>query len=293
MHRRLLEALVCPVCHAALRIVDDPGDAAAIASGAMRCAACAAEYPIENGIGRLGDSESLYQVADWLSEDALTDELIQRNAEGEERRYRRNPAYAQWVDAIAATKGLIVDIATGPGGSMLGALMPRLQDSCHVVATDAASPTLTRLKAYWDVRREGRPLDFLLCDANQLPFVDGSADAVTSLGGFENVRSDRRSNKPARGYAYVQAARVIRPGGLVFDTTTVYGVSSETAALFSARGDPFASRATLQELWSSLGLLVQSVEVISHGRGKVDPRDGLPLSDSDEWEALQWVLEKR
>lgn len=293
MHRRLLEALVCPACHAGLRLVETLSDGEAVTAGHLCCIECGADYSIEDGIGHLGDSESLHQVADWLPEGLLTDELIRRNATGEGKRYQSSPPYAKWVDAIADTTGLIVDIATGPGGSMLGALMPRLRPSSHLVAVDAAASTMRMLGRYWGSQPQSRMMDFVVGDANHLPFGTASVDVITSVGGFENVRVDRRLRRPGRGEAYVEADRVLKTGGLIFDTTTVYGVGSETAAALSANGDPFGSRETLQELWSSLALTVQSVEVVSHGRGKVHPLDGLPLSDDDEWEALQWVLHKQ
>jgi uncharacterized protein YbaR (Trm112 family) len=293
VHRDLLAAIACPACHRDLTVAEEHGDAKAIARGHLRCFACAAQYPIEDYVGRLGDSEALHQAADWLSEDVLTDELIRRNAANENERYQANPHFASWLGAIAETTGLILDIATGPGGSMFGALMPRLGPGSRVVATDAAAPTVDKLHRYWSDQPQSAMMDFLVCDANHLPFHAASVDAITSVGGFENVRLDRRLHQPARGEAYVEAARVLKPSGLIFDSTTVYGVDSETAAAFIERGDPFASRETLQELWASLGLVVQSFDVTFHGRGKVHPLDGLPLSDEDEWEAVQWVLEKQ
>lgn len=53
MKRSLLDILVCPMCKGGLTLTVDEEDDAEIVSGALRCAACGIDYPIEDTIPNL------------------------------------------------------------------------------------------------------------------------------------------------------------------------------------------------------------------------------------------------
>ena len=53
MKRSLLDILACPVCKGDLALTVEEEDDAEIVAGALRCAACDSDYPIEDTIPNL------------------------------------------------------------------------------------------------------------------------------------------------------------------------------------------------------------------------------------------------
>ena len=89
----------------------------------------------------------------------------------------------------------VLDVATGPGWVAAQAA----ERGASVVGVDVAAAMIARA-------RSAHPqLDFRLADAHELPFADGSFDAV--VGNFAIMHLSR----PERAVA--QCARVLRPGG--------------------------------------------------------------------------------
>ena len=234
------------------------------------------------------------QVCDQWSQGMLTHDLYKRNLHNSRQSYQSSEEFAAFVDAAAEVEGFIVDIASGPGASFSGALVPRLNPRSHFVLTDAAVHMLHGLRDAWlDEAREAK-LDFVACDGNRLPFRSGSLDALTSAGGFDCVNDDpTRSRIPGAAGAYREGHRVLKSGGLVFNESRIYGDDSKTAAHLTSLGCANASRESLAQLWNDIGFEILSETHLLSKRGKSNPGDGLPIDESDEWHAMAWVLRKR
>jgi demethylmenaquinone methyltransferase/2-methoxy-6-polyprenyl-1,4-benzoquinol methylase len=110
---------------------------------------------------------------------------------GQDRAWRR-----QVVQAVAPRQGqLILDVAAGTGTSS----EPIAQAGATVIATDLSFGMLM-------VGKQRRPdLSFVAADALQLPYADGSFDAVTISFGLRNVEDTVAALNEMR--------RVIKPGG--------------------------------------------------------------------------------
>ncbi|MCW4385969.1 bifunctional demethylmenaquinone methyltransferase/2-methoxy-6-polyprenyl-1,4-benzoquinol methylase UbiE [Salinibacterium sp. SYSU T00001] len=100
------------------------------------------------------------------------------------------------VKAIAPQPGeRVLDIAAGTGTS--SAVIAR--SGAHVIAADFSHGML-------EVGRRRHPeIDFVHADAMQLPFDDGSFDAVTISFGLRNIEDPHR--------ALAEMRRVLKPGG--------------------------------------------------------------------------------
>jgi len=293
MHRDLMDVLCCPFCHGQVEL-RRAGDGPKVDHGTISCTGCGREFLVESGMPVLGDRELMAWICDRWDEGDLTRELYKRNLRNSRQSYDSSPDFAAFVDRAAAVNGFIVDIASGPGASFSGALVPRLRARAHFVMTDAAVHMLHGLReAFLDEPREAK-LDFVACDGNHLPFRSDSLDALTSASGFDCVNDDRkRSRIPGAGNAYAEGLRVLRPGGLVFNESRIYGDDSKTAAYLRSLGCANASPETLHRLWDEIGFQVVSETYLHSRRGKSDPGDGLPIDESDEWHVMAWVLEKR
>lgn len=291
MHTSLLPLLCCPACRGGLQLTVPTADAE-IAGGVLRCDGCGRNYEIGGGIPILAPREDLDAYADrWP--DGLAHDWLVRKIEDGPRRYSFGGPFAAWVDAASQTRGILLDIATGPGSSLLGALTPRLTAQTHVIATDASLYLLPRLKAAWATQTTKPALDFLAMDGNRWPLRDEVLDGVTSSGGFGCVWDDRERKIPPRfGNAYREAARALKPGGRVFESCLFYAEGSQTAAALEAAGCVSASRSKLEAFWWSLGLGIERAEELRRGEGKLDQGDLVPYGEHDVWWEMLYVLRK-
>jgi uncharacterized protein YbaR (Trm112 family)/ubiquinone/menaquinone biosynthesis C-methylase UbiE len=293
VHRELLEVLCCPFCHGELRLTSGGRDEK-VDIGALSCAACERDFVIEVGIPVLGDRELMARVCDRWTEGMLSQELYKRNLRNSRQWYDSSPEFARFVDAAAAVEGFIADVASGPGASFSGALVPRLSERAHFVMTDAALHMLHGLRDAWLGEPRRATLDFVACDCNRLPFRSSSLDGLTSASGFDCVQDDpTRARVPGAARAYREGQRVLKTGGLVFNESRIYDDESKTAAYLMSLGCANASRESLAQLWDEIGFEVVSKTYLDSHRGKSDPGDGLPIDDSDEWHVMAWVLRKR
>lgn len=182
-HRRILPALACPACGAGL------GEVAAPAR--LRCRACEAVYPVEDGVPILltGASRDLLAsgqapagasprpgwvpawLAEWIRVYCLT-------GPGEDRHQRSR--LAAFVQA-ERDGGLVVDLGSGSR---------RLAD--HVLTVDIGP----------------FPEVDLVGDAHRLPFSNGTIGRIVCTGVLEHV------NFPERVVG--EMLRVLRPGGRVY-----------------------------------------------------------------------------
>jgi SAM-dependent methyltransferase len=102
------------------------------------------------------------------------------------------------LDATAVAQGTrVLDVATGPGHLAAAAA----ERGASVVGADVAEGMLAL------ARREHPQLEFVHGDAEDLPFADGSFDAV--IAGFVLLHLGRPEQAAA------EFARVLRPGGRV------------------------------------------------------------------------------
>ncbi len=94
----------------------------------------------------------------------------------------------------------VLEIAAGTGAvtRQLARLLPR---ATEIIATDLNAPMLEQAKSLGTAR----PVAFRVADAMQLPFDDGSFDAVVIQFGVMFF--------PDKPKAFAEAARVLKPGG--------------------------------------------------------------------------------
>ena len=103
------------------------------------------------------------------------------------------------VDVSAGWK--VLDVAAGNGNAALAAA----RRGCEVVATDYVEGLLDRARRRADA--DGLTLTTKVADAEDLPFADGTFDAVLSTVGVMFT--------PDPGRAADQLVRVVRPGGRI------------------------------------------------------------------------------
>jgi len=103
------------------------------------------------------------------------------------------------VDVCAGWK--VLDVAAGNGNAALAAA----RRGCEVVATDYVEALLERARRRAEA--DGVPLTTQIADAENLPFEDGTFDAVLSTVGVMFTPDPRRAAQ--------ELIRVVRPGGRI------------------------------------------------------------------------------
>ncbi|HZA04565.1 MAG TPA: methyltransferase domain-containing protein [Propionibacteriaceae bacterium] len=100
----------------------------------------------------------------------------------------------------------VLDIGSGTG-QLAFALADRVTPGGSVDGVDAGSEMVSRAERA--NRRRGRPVTFATARAQQLPFPEGTFDAVTCTLALHHVARDDRATAVGEMY------RVLRPGGRV------------------------------------------------------------------------------
>lgn len=276
MTPRLLQILACPKCVAPLE---------RIPKGVL-CTQCEAVYSVEDGIvhfvaddARPESSRNLAEVP-GLQDAALYD----GNARGNEERYHRDNSLREYVDFVAGCRGVIVDLATGPGGGRIAPVLKRLPPESLLIATDACLPVL---EFQYRLLKPQYPDQFEILDVDlgeTLPFKDESIDTFCGAG-TTNIANISGTLK--------EVARCLKAQGSVVLSERFYAQESETAKYLTNKGHAFASFESFDAFCSSVGLEVTKYEELYTRRGKSEPGDGLPLEETDEWSESHIYLRKR
>jgi uncharacterized protein YbaR (Trm112 family) len=292
VHSSLMDVLCCPHCAGPLSIATVGSAAIEVEAGHLTCGACGREYTIENGVGVMGNADDLHAAADPFADGLLTHDLLRENLASQERWATDWPVFAGWMQRVAGTEGVIVDIASGPGCSIIAALVPLLTERTHVVVSDAHVGLLRLLREVWRERPRAAPLDFLAFDACRMPFREGALAAITSTGGFQNIRQGLVNRSQPLPEAYGGAFDALRPGGHLFDWILVYAPETETAAYLDEHGWHWGIERAMKEVWRSVGFDIVSAEE-TH-RWPMAKREGeaVPVVDGDECYMVATVLRK-
>ncbi len=239
MHAELLQVLCCASCSRpffdsspdALRVLraDSTGHVDEILDGAVVCAGCGAWFPIDDGLldlrplplqprerrqrmsaalGLPGDEgEASAADAHKVAQEAF----FTRELEGYERDVVGSRFY-QALDAntvhrwgrLVPDGARVLDVGGGSGR----ASRPLAARGCHVVVLDLTEPLLRR--AQQRARAEGLTgrTDFVLGDAEHLPFLDATFDAALAHGVLHHL--DRPEAVISR------VGHALRPGGRWF-----------------------------------------------------------------------------
>lgn len=118
-------------------------------------------------------------------------------------------AYKLWLagmmrQAPIAPESDVLDIAGGTGDVSFS--VARAKRPAHIQCTDLVPEMLDVARARRDAgAAAGVPMDFEVVDAQDIPYADGSYDAITMAYGIRNM--------PDRPRALAEMLRVLKPGG--------------------------------------------------------------------------------
>jgi uncharacterized protein YbaR (Trm112 family)/SAM-dependent methyltransferase len=277
MDARLLPMLGCPMCREPL-VFEGEVRNGRVTNGSLSCTDGGLCFAVRDGVAVFTSGHAIDNGPTWGAEWAHSKRTVyERAAARTEREYCSNVAWREMVDAALRCQGLVVDVATGPGGSLSSPYLRRAAGDACFVFTDLSEPVVRGQQAFFQDAGMAHGVSFLVCDACNLPFLGGAAAAVTSTVGFANVAHDRT--------AYREVGRVLQAGGWLMDAERLYEPGSRSADLVKQWGSCLATIDGWHDVLTAAGLVVERTAEWISGRGKGDPDDGLPL-DEDGWTNL-------
>lgn len=223
----------------------------------------------------VGEPTGIDALGDAVAErgDDVGPEALQRDYESyvtDAERDARETAGRAIAERLPELAGVTVEVATGMGG-LFGSLVD--VDDVVPVATDISVDSLRQLRDR--VRQRTGEIDsphaFLACDARDLPFRDGSIDAVVSAGGFNNVARTEA--------AIAEAERVLGPGGRLLALNAFVDSDSESAGTAEEYGvETGYVRGQFGAAAEDAGFAEVSVETVARVEATENPYDLLPVA---------------
>ncbi len=185
------------------------------ADGALRTESGDASFRVEHGIPLFHPGEGFGWDNDELREAQFRKmgvdpgKLIERNYDYVVNQWPEYSDYEHWIERIARTDGLILEVAVGPGGGFSPLILQKNRDA-RLIMSDLGFWPLNQWRQFAARADLGPNLRFAQIDATRMPLPDRSIEAVVSYGGISNV-GDRHA-------ALREAFRVLRPGGALYMT---------------------------------------------------------------------------
>ena len=262
MKKILVGQLICPVClpqQHILRLEDENEQDGDILDGTLNCPQCGAVYVIDDGIAFLDpnvpygerQASSKYELDEVVSSylwshyaDLFGDEFV-------------SDAYPKWAEQIKPHSGLALDL-----GSAVGRFAFEMSQKCDVVVGVDNSVAFIRTARHLMQYRElsftlkeegllGRDVtirlpdnwlsdhvEFIVADAQRLPFASESVSSVTSLNLVDKVPHPLVHVEEMNRVAHSESAQFLLSDPFSWSTEA----SAETAWLGGTAKGKFAGR---------------------------------------------------
>lgn len=175
-----------------------------------------------------------------------------------------------YIDYVETKDGVIVDIATGPNGGWTHGILKNLSKNVTLISTDACNYCID---SYTEFYNQENYYYFDLDLDKPLPFKDNAIDIFTgsllcNVSNYKNLLTE--------------ISRCLKTGGKAVFEEIFYSDNSVTYEYLIKENAIFASSDIYSDFCKKIGLEIVKIDVCEKMVGKMDPGDGLPLSDSDE-----------
>jgi ubiquinone/menaquinone biosynthesis C-methylase UbiE/uncharacterized protein YbaR (Trm112 family) len=222
MYKEIINLLKCPKCNGELSLTIHREENSEIIEGRLTCNS-SHDWAISEGVINFGSTEQ--ELANNWSEayEQYADEEIGKKiSEGNPKNLTKisDKAKNYIIDIINDKKnGFILDIATGRG-ALLIEMVKQLKVEAQIICTDLSFVVLKhdRLRAK-KINPEVK-VNYIACDATNLPFKDSTIDTAVSFFGIANML-----DLSADGIK--EAKRVLKVGQSLLDTYVIIKEDSE------------------------------------------------------------------
>lgn len=132
---------------------------------------------------------------------------IERNWESQIQEIQAGSRRADFCKMIAESDGIILDVASGPGGGMMPGIV-YFNPEANVLMNDLGIKVLQEWQAFLRKKKIAPNVCFAAFDATCMPIRSEAFDVVASAGGFGNI--------PKTDKAIQEAFRILKRGGKLF-----------------------------------------------------------------------------
>jgi ubiquinone/menaquinone biosynthesis C-methylase UbiE/uncharacterized protein YbaR (Trm112 family) len=185
VYKDIIGILRCPECKSGLNLIESEYQGEEIISGRMACE-CGHQWFIRDGILDFGSHEQEFANS-WSEVNLEEAEKIakEKTPPGLAELFSRT--IEEISACIAANKpGIVVDIATGRG-MLLAELAENISSETQLVATDLSYSVLRYDRVKMKHKGCSLKINYIACDASNLPFQDDAFDASVSFFGIQNM----------------------------------------------------------------------------------------------------------
>ncbi len=201
-----------PIDHSELHYVGDYSDDRSWTKGTLVSVGTGSRYPVKDGIPNfVPESKATWMTGDNIRDATILDDTrqISRNWFDQLEKANKNEEHYFYntLREIAKAGGLVLDVASGPGGGCVPPLL-LYSPSVFVMMSDLGIRVVERWQEFLRGTGHYPNVGFIGLDATRMPFKHESFDFVVDSGGFGNVEGSDR--------ALSEASRVLKTGGTLF-----------------------------------------------------------------------------
>lgn len=279
MNPKLLPYLCCPLCKKELLLEEEKIVSGKIIEGRFSCPVCNKQYPVIDSVPVFLENPSMVDVFDdvldqkgeykgILERRSIKDEweLYERNDIRRQEEYKSNKEFKLLVDEASKTDGLLLDIATGPGGSIISPILRKVPEML-LIASDKSKRVIRGQYQHFKQKGMLGNSSFLAFDVHLIPIKDNVVTTITSYFGVSNYREE---------------FRVLKNGGRLLEIIVTYEPGSKTAKRALEIGIPSATLESYKKELNSVGFKILEIQERAQGKGKMEPEDGFPL-ENEKW----------
>ncbi len=203
-----------------------------------------------------------------------------RNYKSQKQIMASTPSKKRFIDFVSDTRGVKIDLASGPSG-YFSAVLDNLTEDDLFVATDAC-PTVVSAHSKACDKNNFYVFDI---DLDQcLPFKDASVDTFSG-----NLLSN------VNNYAELiqEAYRCLKFGGHLALIEMFFEHGCKTYEHLNSEGEIWASFETFVAFCEKVGFTYLGGDIISSRKGKLSQGDLYPLDENDRWTDRTLVFHKK
>lgn len=267
-----------PFDYSGLDYIGECGDDGSWTNGVLVSIGTGSRYPVENGIPNfVPESKATWTPADRVRDAAILDDThqVSKNWSDQLEKASKNKGhyYYSVLHEIADAEGLILDVASGPGGGCVPPLLLYNSLVC-VMMSDLGARVVKRWQEFLQRERRYLNMGFIGLDATGMPLKSESFDFIVDSGGFGNIEESN--------LALNEAFRVLKTGGILFlNDAEVEGLEGFPTELREKWLDRFPHmRVGWEHLIENAGLRI--VEKRTYGKREVRPEESDLGKDAHE-----------
>lgn len=287
MYKEILKLLKCPECNSELSLEVEKEENSEIVEGKLICNS-GHNYVINEGVINFNSLEQVFantwsESYEQYNYDELDKKILEKTPENQI--ILGNKAKEFIIESINNKENeFILDIATGRG-DLFREMVKGLKTNCQIICTDLSFEVLRydRLKA-----KKINPMvkvNYIACDATNLPFKDNTIDTSVSFYGIQNMLS-------VASEGIKESKRVLKLGKTSLDSYVIIDEYCEGFKTFKkickenaiTGAEELAIKTGIEKFYNQANFSRSDIITIGESIGEKNELDLLPFEG--EWFAI-------